>query len=570
MSAETPITAPDPIAADHDIEETNECVLTVKQENEQFEPPINEGDAVFVDIEVPQEEKTPRIQATNDTNNNLNIETPLLSGFDELQSQNYVQHYDIYDKGTSNLKTEDWELIPNDPSPFVKYWASPNSFAEYHTNSQENKQINSPFFAIGFVANLLIGFILMCCVTHNAKGKTSLSIFITFVVVLYALAVYLINHYVFPELFIKYGIWIALSVNFLCVFFLMFFRVYYWIGPFICMLLMAIVFFFAVRNKDAFNMMVFEFLNENIFKRYVSVVFYLVSIVLMAVIFVFVVYTSTGAAQSGWNNFVQFYLVISIWYETNVICNCLYMISASLLAKEYFTGSAPDFHDLLAATKRAFVNNLGVASKAALVLPISEWIRAIAFYDPAPFTDDLLHSSSLLAKAVKLARKVVSGCTHVSKQLDKLFTYPARKALSYCGMFGIDWKYGCLRYAEVCAKRKAYLVDLQYTGDTIWLYRCFVAEILICVVVLAFGPDMFGTGVSKGRGFFLSFMLFYTTRTILRATAETLFVCFGEDPKKADMIKNGLSKELSDAFVAADKAIDGVINTSALLATNNN
>ena len=254
------------------VEVQNHGVTLINPENDQFEAPNNEGDAVFVDSEVPA--PVPQIPDHPILTNS--VETPLIISSTEIEtrSENGVTEYSIYESGSTNMTTESWESIPNDPSQFVKYWASPSSFSSYNANSQENNQLNSPFFGRGFLINLLIGFILMCCVTSKANGNTPLAIFVTFLVVLATLVVYLVNHYFFPKLFIEYGLLITLAFNLLCVFLLMIFSVWYWIAPFIGFCVLGIVFYFASRGKDEINGKIFNILNSILFTRPVTIVFY--------------------------------------------------------------------------------------------------------------------------------------------------------------------------------------------------------------------------------------------------------------------------------------------------------
>ena len=577
------VVSPVPLSSP-DIEEKTE------ENIHQFAPPSNPmSEPVFIDSNIPNNQiGVPQQQANAYMQNQPQYPNVQEDTKNETQQENQANQplnltnsaptYDIYSKLPLNITPIDWMGIPNDPANYVRYWSSAESFNMYNTNSREQTKKNSPFWAIGFLVNIFIGFVLMCCCTHNAKycskdgtdSSLSMSIFVTFLVCLAALAFYIITHIFFPKFFIKYGILTSLSFQFLCAFLLMIWSIFYYTGIFITFAFLCIFGFFYSRGKDDFNIKIFNLLNTIVFKKKVVVLFNAIVLFFMSFVGVFAMYTSFGAFASNWDNFSQFYLVLSLWYTVNTLGNCFYMVAASLLAKQYFTPNPLVFDDLKFAIKRAFIHNLGTASKAALILPLTEVFHFLATLEPESLASDLLDQYPTIVKVMREVTSLLKKVgLFISKPLDKLFTYPSRRALAYCAMFGIDWRDACLRYAEVCSKRHSHLAELQYTGDTIWLFRCFILEVLLYFICYVFGPIAYAPGIGAGRGFFLSFIFFYSLRSILRGTAETLFVCFGEDPTKADLVSDGLTKDLSDAFVAADRARSGGMSVESLLISTN-
>ena len=161
-----------------------------------------------------------------------------------------------------------------------------------------------------------------------------MSIFVTFLVCLAALAFYLITHIYFPNFFIKYGILTSLAFQFLCSFLLMIWKIYYYIGIFITFAFLCIFGFFYSRGKDDFNLKIFNLLNTIVFRKKVLVFFNILVLFFMSFVGVFSMYTSFGAYGSNWDNFAQFYLVLCLWYTVNTLGNCFYMVAASLVAKQ--------------------------------------------------------------------------------------------------------------------------------------------------------------------------------------------------------------------------------------------
>ncbi|EAX95972.1 hypothetical protein TVAG_114830 [Trichomonas vaginalis G3] len=495
-----------------------------------------------------------------------NTDSSLMQG---LTSASTKSDYDLYSDMTYGDDPLSWMIMSNDPDKYVGFWNTPDSLRNFNDSSRQLKQLNSKWWAIPFLLNLFILFVINCCSwKKQAFAKIPVTIFICFVFVL-LIILYNVSEQFLPVLSAKYGIIVSLCIHFILYICKVKFN-WPWIFLIFFFVFLGYIVLVFTHGRAEYDASMVKLINSGVILKPFYIIFILASLTIMSIITVFTLYTAWSV---DWNSygFFQFYLIVSFYSIVCVFGNCFYMITSYLSAKLYLTGAQPTQQDLLHACRRAFYDNFGVACKLALILPFVEPLHAVARFDPAPMTADYPVSLKQFADLHQtVARTVIKISRQLARIIIKPLGYPNRRALVYSAVYGIEYNEACKRYAEICATRGANLVDEAYKYDAQLAFKQFHLGIALTYILPAIGPALSFHGLAYARGLFLLFALYFTLRTIMRSYLETVFVMFGELPENANNVRDNLRDELIGMYQNCARSINNAYDRDAGILTGLN
>lgn len=473
-------------------------------------------------------------------------ETPYINN-QQIPTGISQMEYSLYAEFVYPTDPVNWTTITNDPAKYVGFWNTPDALRNFQETSRQINQLNNPYWAIPFLVNLFILFIINCCCWKKQFiPNLSRFIFFAFLAVFCTIG-YLIGEQFLPKLSVKFGLIVTVVVHF----------IFYCIRAsvnwpwFFCWLFVSFigyVFYVITHGRYEFDASMVSLINKNVILKLVFIIISCLAILFLSIITVFTLYSSAGLWTASYG-ILQFYLVVSFYNIVCVFGHCFYMVTAYLSAKLYLTGVSPSEKDVFQAFKRGFYQNFGVACKLSYILPITEFVHAVARFDPVPMTADYSDRTKSIANFYQdVARFFIKIAKSIAKPVMKKFGNPSRRALVYSACYGIEYNEACRRYSEVCCSRGANLLDEAYKYDTQLIFKQFNYALALLFLTEPLISTNTVSGLIMGRSFFLMFALYFMLRTVMRSFIETVFVFFGELPENADNIREKLYDELCDMF----------------------
>jgi hypothetical protein len=227
-------------------------------------------------------------------------------------------------------------------------------------------------------------------------------------------------------------------------------------------------------------------------------------------------------AALEWSPAVYLYLLFSYLWITMTLGYVVYMTAAGLGASWYFlndTNCLPA-HPVWDSFKRAVTTSFGSAALIAFIIAVIKTLRYLVEIRPSREREH---------RGIELLR-VCALC--ILDVLEVIFGYVSRYALIYCATFGVPFREGCRRWAELSVNRFA---DLLMSGSVIGM------ALLYNFVVFVVGTGLLGLGIGGLVGYGLAtcigtilvmVAIFAVLVQPITAVSDTLLVCFGEAPER--------------------------------------
>jgi hypothetical protein len=263
--------------------------------------------------------------------------------------------------------------------------------------------------------------------------------------------------------------------------------------------------------------------------RYPSVFFLIfIQAILQVAIAVGIGVTALFIAELGYNKWIYLYVVFTFFWISYTLSYVVYLTLSGLGASWYFlTGTEYESkHPVWDSFKRAMSTSFGSAAVAAFTIAVIEVLRFLA------------KSGGGKDQGAMAILRCLALC--ILAILEACVKWINRYALIYCAVFGVPFKEGCRRWAELSVKK---FVDVIVTG-------CIINRILglnLLVFTLAAGFGSFGIGAlafednGTDHAFailmliaavMLTLAIFIVLEQPIRAISDTLLVCFVEAPDR--------------------------------------
>jgi hypothetical protein len=453
------------------------------------------------------------------------------------------------------MQVTQWQYVQADTSEYSHMWANQDAFKPetFSHNARVENKWNDCLWAVIFWINFLIVvcLVIYCGVQYKKKhdeehekhlalgdqiDEISNAALGRVVGVGFAIGVVAnIVHYCYatfaPLIYMKFGLFIGfvLSVLFcLAAMFQGYWGVLLFPG---LMLVLVVIMYCIMRRYIPLSAAIFQ-ITTRIICRYPSI--------LVLVLFQGIVETVMAIGFGMWIYFINYikwspwvyiYLVFSFFWITLTFGYVVYLTCAGLGASWYFLNNSnfePRF-PVWESFKRACTTSFGSASFAGFILAVIETLKFLI--------ETNVKGNDKGATCIAIL-KCIALC--VLAILEACMKWITRYALIYCATFGVPFKEGCRRWAELSCKK---FVNVLMGGNVI--NRSLVFNFLLFTV----GGALIGFGLGKAvvnepidpnaqRAFLavsaclFTLCIFAVLEKPLVSVSDTLLVCYAEAPEQ--------------------------------------
>lgn len=477
------------------------------------------------------------------------------------------------------ITVDNWAEIPADQSPYSQFWESPNSFKPqtFSSNTKFPRKCNDVFWLIAFWINFVVtvAIIIYLAVVaidsykdHQEDTTTplpdssqsdiydfsstdmmkcllySLIIAFSFNLIHFCWVTYASSCYLKSGLIVNAIISIGISL-------IPVIQGYYafLIYPAISILLIIIVYCIMwpyIKLSAAILKT-----SSKITCSYPSLFFLIVLQSIWQVIigfaftfaFYFVILADISYGLYVYLIFSYLWIIITFGYV-------VYMTGAGLAASWYFLYNTQYFPSspVWESYKRSMTTSFGSASFAAFLVAVVQTLRTVIEHADTP------SDTNSTIKCIITILKCIALC--ILNLIESCLKFINRYALIYCSVFGVPFKEGCRRWAELNVHK---FVDVLMSGNCIGTALTGNGAILIAgsaVLGYAIGLLVFNGSLDLhyGKIFLCVFSLLLTLAIFAVMTqpittiADTLLVCFAEEPEALKTSSNELYEELKSFY----------------------
>lgn len=512
----------------------------------------------------------------------------------EYSNTNY--NYDMEHIQYQPMSLNNWNQIPNDPSPYSQMWESPQSFEpqNFSVNTKINKRYNDLGWMIAFWINFVVtvGVIIWLGVSyknhidddynpypsptpyppyHSTKSDTEVTtrssdsytddeteitnsdLLKIFGFGLAIAAVVNIFHYCYatfaPVFYIHAGLIVNIIFSILVTIIPVMNGNYYFIIFPIINLLLTICIYCCMKRYIKISAEIMR-TTCKILCRYPSYFF----LVFLESIWEIIICAAFAAAiyfveATGVTYFIYIYLVFSYFWITITFGYVTYMIGAGLASSWYFLNNTSYFPSspVLESFKRSMSTSFGSASLAGFLLAVVNTLRVL-------IESNTSNDSSSTAEMIMCVLRCIALC--ILNIIEACISFINRYALIYCATFGVPFKEGCRRWCELSCHK---FVDVIMSGN------CISTAITYNGLGFIVGAAILGYGVGYlvfkntqlldiGEiftcvfAFCFTFSIFAIFMQPICTVSDTLLVCFAEEPSQMKTADNELYEDLKELY----------------------
>lgn len=493
---------------------------------------------------------------------------------ENAQQQNYVPpvysgntdySYDTYHINyNDNVDINGFNNQPNDPSPYAELWNGQQAFTQekFAENSKKETRCNDVAFTILFLINFVATFVLLGYLVVKGKEYTSgsssdpsyvtdpdlnskmLTKAIGYSIAL-AIAINIV-HFCYASfasvIYVKFGLFIGVVfAALMCLFPAISYGIWASLVFPVIMFFFSLIFYCIARPYIEFSAAVMKKCTQLIC-RYPSILLLVVlqSIidiaisVMFAVIIYYVEVCQISAA-------VYIYVILSYFWITITTGYVVYMTGAGLAASWYFLNGTEYFpkSPVWQSFKRACTTSFGSAAYAGLILAVIQTLKT------------LVNMSGNSDNTLLNVLRCIAMC--ILNILEACVRWITRYALIYCAIYGVPFKEGCRRWAELSCKRFCDVLIEGCVISQVLTYNFFVFVIGAALIGLGVGylafPDN-DTAKIFVPCFTAIFMccIFLIYSQSIEVMADTIFVCFAESPDNLKTTANELYESMSQTY----------------------
>jgi hypothetical protein len=251
----------------------------------------------------------------------------------------------------------------------------------------------------------------------------------------------------------------------------------------------------------------------------------------------------------NWSPWLYIYVVLSYFWITLAFGYVVYMTCAGLGASYYFLNGTPyePRFPVLSSFKRACTTSFGSASFAAFILAVIETLKFLVKMRTK-------NNENAAIQILRCLAMCILAC------LEMCVRWITRYALIYCATFGVPFKEGCRRWAELSCKR---FVDVLISGNVI--NQSLVFNFLLFTIggaLLGFGignavigDEVYGPDKEDvARGLLavsccmFTLAIFAVLEKPLISISDTLLVCYAERPEQLRTTASELYDALTEYY----------------------
>jgi hypothetical protein len=295
------------------------------------------------------------------------------------------------------------------------------------------------------------------------------------------------------------------------------------------MILIWLVYYCMMRSYFELSAAVLQVSTRLICRYPSTILLVLLQVVLQIVITVAIAVAIGMAADLDMNGFVIVYFIFTFLWISLALGYVVYLTLAGLAGSWYFltdTEYAPS-SPVWESFKRAATTSFGSAALAAFILAVIQLLKVVA--RSRRRRDEGWSSAILRCLALCIVTCLEScGC------------WITRYALIYCAVFGVPFREGCRRWAELSVKK---FVDVIVGG-------CVINDAVgINLILFTVGGALVCFGIGYGSysdsdtalasamslafgGAMASLGIFMILEQPIIATSDTILVCFAEAPDR--------------------------------------
>lgn len=479
-------------------------------------------------------------------------------------NQNYQPtqpgNYDPYNPNYQPITVDQFQNVPSEHTDYSQYWDSPDSFKpdKFSNNVKTETKCNDIAFAIIFILVFLLSIAMFVYTwlkvpaedkdfTPDRTTMNSVTRKLMWQCVGISLAiavVFNIVHDIFcacaPVIYIKAGLWIGLIISVLAIIAPLYYGYYYAVIFPIIMLIFSICFFCLARKYIKMSAAIMKQTSKILFKFPGIFLLVFLECIIEAGLAIFYSFFIYAVQMSGISKWMYVLIIISYFWTTLTSGYVVYLAISGVAASWYFLNGTEYMPSspVLQSLKRASTTSFGSACFAALLLAFVEFLEFMLQSVSGNCLFDILRCIALC----------ILNC------LKCCIEFINRYALIYCATFGVPFKEGCRRFAELRCNRYADLIMNSCIISNVTYYNMIVFSIGACLTGYGIGYGAYHKKSKYAQSFIavysfvFAFSMFFILRQPFVVISDTLLLCFVENPECLKTSANDLYETMKHYY----------------------
>ncbi|KAH0785841.1 XYPPX repeat family protein [Histomonas meleagridis] len=489
-------------------------------------------------------------------------------GINVRPQQQFKGTYDVYNVlYNANVSPANWSTSSCDITDnSAEFWGNPETFEPniYSNRAYRMKRYNNYVFSIFFFLNLIVTITVgSVAISRTIRFTIGNALGICFLFSFVFIILNFLFMWLFPELYLKIGVWIepvfgiiGMIIGCCCKFYLS-------IGWWALVIVLAVFYFFFTRHSITFSKCLLQMsIRTQFFMHPSNFIFLASNIILITFVAIYFGY-SFVCIRSVWSSSgiaANIYMFLSMVWIINTITNMVYMSSGSAASAYYYTnGTIYDIKfPISKSLLRSYFFNLGSAARAAITVPLSEYIHVVGRFE-ARSVFDRIFAKNVSSFFVNFIKKLSYVAALFAKPIDILFTYPTRQGLLYSSIFGVPFDEGCRRFAEISVKNYCNLLnEIQTIGSNLAFHTLsnviittYTTYAILKTMNLQMEPSVdriISSNVAAPLSIVYAYGIAMVFRQMLRGHYEGLLLGFSEYPIKLRSTNSEIAETFEQQF----------------------
>lgn len=500
---------------------------------------------------------------------------------DELQTLRNNE-YDLRNIQYRPMTVDEWAQIPNDHSTYSQYWENPTCFEpeQFSNNMKVEKTFYDSNYAILFIINLFITIALVVFLAVNFKiemlkniftddqinnsqtmkydtkediqqetqviyfNSLRITLFLSILIGLCINIIHFLYAHFLSQFYIKFGMFIGLILSILsAIIFLSTGGIGQCIAS-IFILIISICWYCAIRARIPFSASIFNITTKLVLSNPSILLFCFLETVLNVIVNCGYLFICLCTAVMNYSSFLYVYCVFSYTWITLTISYVIYMTGSGVAASWYFLHDT-DYYPpspTWSSFKRSITTSFGSCCYAGFILAVIEAMRVLINLiinltnerrNNTEIDRDDDRTGQICTQVFFAIFNCIALC--ILDLLEAFVSWITRYALIYCSIYGIPYKEGCRRWAELEFTR---FVNVLIDGCVIkdaFSYNSIVFVVISGLISFPLSLLFFKVGsVQNIMIVVLSVVFTFVGLVFLNnpviTMSDTLLVCFSESP----------------------------------------
>ena len=501
---------------------------------------------------------------------------------DELGQVYNNNVYDLRNIQYHAMTVDQWAQIPNNQTTYSQYWENPICFEPEHfsNNIKAETTFYDSTFAVLFIINFLISIVLIVflsinfnvemfqnffkddqlnttqTVQYNIKednhqeseviyfNSLSTPLILSLVIGFGINILHFVYAHFFSQFYIKFGMFVGLAFSIISS---IVFLVIGGIGQCIAsgfIVFMSILWYCIIRSRIPFSASIFNITTKLVLENPSILLICLLETLINVLVNCGYLFVCLCTTVMNLSPFWYVYCIFSYTWITLTISYVIYMTGAGVAASWYFLHNTEYYppSPTWSSFKRSITTSFGSCCFAGFILAAIEAARVLVNLLVKLSSDR--QNNTEVERDDDRAREACSNifCALFScialcilDLLESFVNWLTRYALIYCAMYGIPYKEGCKRWAELEFTRFVnVLIDGCVIKDAI-NYNSIVFVVVSGLISFPISLIFFKIGsIQNILIVVLSIIFTYVGLSFLNnpviTMSDTLLVCFSESP----------------------------------------